>query len=247
MKPQLSKFLSVVKHCGKALLHLSYPPICLHCGGIIEENSSVFCEDCLLQLELIDPKERCPCCFSSDFYPQNKICGQCIREAPVFDGVVAAFDYAGPAAELIKGMKYSNRPYLAKGAAAYLAAQLIHLDWPLPDIIIPAPIPITKWMQRGYNQSYLVGEQLSKFLNRPLCDALGRCGGDFSQAGQTRRQRLELQPSSFYLSKKVQLQDKCVLLVDDVITTGSTLRCCAETVAEGCPGSIYGAAVCCAI
>lgn len=243
----IKKLLRLAKHCGKAFLHLAYPPICLHCREPIQEKFSIFCGECFLQLELIDPLERCPYCFSADFYPEKRVCPQCSRRAPILNRTAAVFDYIGPAADLIRGMKYGNQPYLAKGAAAFMAAQIVRLDWPLPDYIVPAPMPLTKWLQRGYNQSYLIGTFLSEFLNRPVCDALRRYSGDFSQAGLTRLQRMELKSNTFYLSKKAKLQDKCLLLVDDVMTTGSTLRCCTETLIEGCPSSVYGLTVCQAI
>lgn len=239
--------LRFAKHCSKALLYLVFPPICLHCGDPIEEKSLIFCCDCLGRLEPIDPLERCPYCFSADFYLEKKVCPECFRCTPLLNRIAAAFDYIGPAADLVKEMKYGNRPYLAKGAAAYMAAQFYRLDWPTPDYIIPVPLPLTRWIQRGYNQSHLLAESLSKFLNRPLLNGLHRICGDFSQAGLSREQRMALSPSSFRFTKKVNLEDKCLLLVDDVMTTGSTLRCCAEILLEECPKSIYGLTVCRAI
>lgn len=141
-------------------------------------------------------------------------------------------------------MKYANQPYLAKGVAGFIALQLDQLNWPLPDIIIPVPISLMRWMQRGYNQSDLLAKQLGKLVDRPVLNALKRTSGGFHQAGLNRQQRLQLNPHSFQLAKNVCIEDKCILLVDDVTTTGSTFRCCGEALLEGCPESIYGLAVC---
>lgn len=239
--------LSIIKQCCRALLYLAYPPICLHCGETIEEKHAIFCSHCFPQLELIDHNDRCPHCFSSDFCPERYICQECSQHAPVLNRIASAFDYMGPAATLVKGLKYGNQPYLAKGAAAYMAMQFIHLNWPVPDVIIPVPLPLTRWIQRGYNQSLLLAQELSQYLDRPVYNALTRTSGDFSQAGLSRQQRRQLDSQSFQVIEERKLEDQCLLLVDDVMTTGSTLRCCAETLYQAFPASIYGLTVCRAI
>lgn len=158
--------------------------------------------------------------------------------------MAAAFDYVGPAATLVKRMKYSDKSYLAEGLAGYLAGQYLNLNWPLPDVIVPVPIAFTHWIQRGYNQSQLLAQHLARVLDCPVQEALKRKSGDYSQAGLTRKQRMELNGNRILLKKDQNLQDKCILLIDDVATTGSTLRKCAEVLMEDCPASIYGLTVC---
>lgn len=241
------KLFDFVKHCATALQKFIYPPICLHCEKHLDETTSIFCAECFDKLELIDPLERCPYCFTSDYCPERRVCEQCIDRSPVLNRMASSLDYIGPSVSLVRAMKYANQLYLARGAAAFLAAQLSQLDWPFPDVIVPVPMPISRWMQRGYNQSDLIAQQLARLIDRPLCRALRRSSGDFSQAGLNRLQRLELNAQSFQLTRRVKLEDQCILLVDDVLTTGSTLRCCGEVLLEGCPQSIYGLTVCRAI
>lgn len=195
-------------------------------------------------MELIEPLERCPYCFSADFVPEKLICLNCIKSPPLLNGVATAFEYAGPAACLIRRLKYSDQSYLAKGLGAYLAAQFLHLNWPMPDFLIPVPIAFTHWIDRGYNQSELLAYSMADLLKCPVKNALKRKSGDYSQAGLSRKQRMQLDGALIYLKKDQQLQDKCLLLVDDVMTTGSTLRKCAEALMEDCPSSIYGMSVC---
>lgn len=236
--------LSFFKQCRDAILHLLYPPICLHCGESVNEESLIFCHQCHLLLELINPVERCLYCFSSNRSSKHRLCSECVHRVPALNRIAAAFDYAGPAATLIRKMKYGNQSYLAKGAAAFLAAQLIHANWPLPEAIIPVPISFTRWLQRGYNQSLLLAKYLGELLDRPVVQALRRMNGDYSQAGMSQFQRMQLSRQSFQLIKGKNLQDRSLLLVDDVMTTGSTLRCCAETLLEECPKRIDGLTVC---
>lgn len=233
---------------GKSFFHLLYPPLCLHCEETLEEYSQIFCQICLQQLDLIDPKTRCPYCFSDDFNPEVAFCCHpCRQKQQILHRVAAAFDYEGPAATLIKQMKYGGQPFLAEGVGAFLAAQFVYLNWPLPDAIIPMPMAPLRKLERGYNQSRLLADVVARHLERPMLDVLVRKSGDFSQAGLSYSQRLQLSGDAFSLKKGQQLQDKCILLIDDVMTTGSTLRRCGEALLEGYPAHIYGLTVCRAI
>lgn len=235
---------SAFHRIGKAFVNLVYPPLCLHCKESITEDTHIFCEACLGLMQLIDPAERCPHCFSSNYSLESRHCPECQRTPPILNAIAAAFDYVGPAACLVRKLKYSDKSYLSKGCGAYLAAQFLQLDWPMPDLIIPVPISLTHLLERGYNQSYLIANTLSEILQCPLQDALNRSSGDYSQAGLSRKQRMELDGQLFSLKKEQQLQDKTLLLIDDVMTTGSTLRKCAEVLMEECPAKIYGLAIC---
>lgn len=239
--------LEALRKFGKSSISLLYPPLCLHCREGLEDSSHLLCGTCLSLLELIDPKERCPRCFSPDFFPEKLLCSECIRSKPICDAIAAAFDYVGPAATLIQKLKYGDQSYLAKGCGGYLAAQFLRLGWPIPDVIVPVPISLAHWMERGFNQSLLLAQTLSGILNVPVQEALKRKSGDYSQAGLSRSQRVKLDGATVHLKKAQQLQDKCVLLIDDVMTTGSTMRKCAEAMLEECPAHIYGLAVCRAI
>lgn len=222
---------------------LVYPAVCLHCGEELPLKRSLLCTECFEGLELLLPRERCVYCFS----PQRRltVCKHCEKHPPLFHRVAAVFEYHGPAATLVKKMKYSNLPYLSEGLAAYMVLQFILLKWPKPDLIVPVPISFTHWIHRGYNQSYLLAKEIGKLLNCPVLEVLGRKSGDYSQAGLNHAQREALEGSSIYLKKKGKLPDQTVLLIDDVLTTGTTLRKCAEILEEDYPFKIYGLTTCC--
>lgn len=226
-----------------SLLHLVYPSQCLHCSELTPPDQHLLCPTCQSLLELIDPKERCRYCFDN-LEGQTTICHRCGHGRSLFSAVGAAFDYSGPAASLIRKLKYSNRPYLAEGGGAFLAAQFDRLNWPFPDAIIPVPLSHMHLLERGYNQSFLLAEQLSKFLQVPVWDVLKRKSGDYSQAGLNLTQRKNLEGKHFKLKKDFPLEDKTLLLVDDVFTSGSTLRHCAETLAEKSPSNLYALTFC---
>lgn len=243
----MSAWKTIPAQIGRAFLHLVYPPLCIHCNQGLPNPQHLLCPDCLAILELIDPIERCSFCFSAECDPKRRLCAECNSRYSFLDSMGAAFDFAGPAASLIKKMKYSNMPYLSKGIAAYMGAQFCRLEWPMPDLIVPVPITLPHLFQRGYNQSSLIADDLAQILQRPTYKALKRKNGDFSQAGLNREQRKELKEESFFCKCKVDLADKVLLIIDDVMTTGSTLRCCAEALQAGYPKSIYALTFCRAI
>lgn len=225
------------------LLDIVYPPLCLHCFTCLEKEG-FFCPSCQTILTLIETKGRCSVCFSEDLLGAAKVCGACQKNPSFISHRAAALDYEGPAASLVKHFKYGGQTYLAEGAAAYLATQLIALEWPFPDLIIPVPISLSRHWMRGYNQSALLAKELSKILQRPYCESLGRKSGDYSQAGLNYTQRCSLSRETFSLKLHEQLEDKIILLIDDVLTTGSTLRQCGEVLMEASPRKIYGLTLC---
>lgn len=236
------KPVSIFKNVLQAFSQFVYPSFCLHCGCPI--NGQPFCSTCLGQLEPIELEERCPYCFSSDYQPEKRVCYPCFMDRPLLKRRAAVFEYQGVAATLLLKMKYGNQPYLAKGAGAFLAMQFLRLEWPFPDLIVPVPLTLVHRISRGYNQSFLLAEALGTFLNRPTKKILSRRWLDQSQARMSKEQRLDLEAEAFSLNKKIDIQDKVILLVDDVITTGRTMQCCAENLSQGFPKAIYGISLC---
>lgn len=233
-----------MKKIFKSLLDFIYPPICLHCCLPLDESHLPFCPACLSLLECINPLERCYRCFSLKH--RAKHCENWPMDSAIYK-MAAVFDYIGPASSLIKKFKYNDQAYLAENLSAYLVAQWAQLQWPYPDIIIPVPLSFSHWMLRRYNQSYLLAHFFGKALERPVEEILIRYSGDYSQAGLTLEQRLQLTKKNFGLKKGVDLRDKIILLIDDVMTTGKTLHLCSEVILEGYPSQIYALTVCKAI
>lgn len=237
--------LPFLKTFGNSILDLIYPPLCLHCNESLETGCPIFCHTCLSLLEQIDPSMRCPFCFSSDFNNESqKCCEQCRKSPRNIKRIASVFDYEGPPATLVKHLKYGGQSYLAKGCGAYLAAQFLNLNWPMPDIIIPMPMARLRKFERGYNQSELLAQSFAKLMNCPVSKALKRRSGDFSQAGLDHRQRLSLKSDSFYVQNGDCFHDKKLLIVDDVMTTGSSLNCCAEALLPFFPQGIYAMTLC---
>lgn len=232
------------KRVLSAFLNFIYPSTCLHCSNPISFDRGYFCKACSSQLELINPQERCPRCFGSDYDIAKRVCYTCMMCEPILKKCAAAFDYQGPAATLVLKMKYANQPYLAKGAGAYLAMQGLNLNWPLPDLIVPVPLTLVHRISRGYNQSLLLAQVVGKILERPVQEILQRSWFDHSQAGMSKNQRLQLDENTFSLKRNVNIQDKIIWLVDDVMTSGQTMNCCTQVLYNVFPKEVYGLVFC---
>lgn len=227
-----------LKKWASSLGDLIYPPLCLHCHALLPNSSIIFCNSCLTQMEVINPEERCKICFS--YLGNEKSCQVCLKQPPrSYDRLASVFDYEGPPATLIRQLKYSKKPYLAKGASAYLAFQILQLNWPIPDYFIPVPLSFSHWLERGYNQSELLTDALAEHFQRPKLNAILRKSGDYSQAELSQTQRIKLSKNSFALKNTICLREKIIILLDDITTTGTTINRCAEVLAESFPAAIY--------
>ncbi|MFT5319143.1 MAG: competence protein ComFC [Chlamydiales bacterium] len=239
-----STMLSLLRKITEPCIHIIYPPICLCCQEYTPENLKIFCPGCNDLLTPIEASERCPFCFSLDYNTKRRICAYCAKKKRIIYKFASVFDYLGPAATLVKSLKYSNQFYLSKGSGAHMASYLLNLGWPIPDVIIPVPITLTHWLQRGFNQSRLLADSMSEILTCPVQEALKRDNLAYSQAELSLKQRLQMKENSFTLKKKQNLSDKVVLIVDDVSTTGTTLNRCAATILPECPTAIYALTLC---
>lgn len=227
-----------------SLLHVAFPSSCIACKAMLPPGPLVLCDMCSYSLELISLDERCPTCLSPLPEILSHPCQECILYTSPIYAMGAAFDYKPPASSLVKALKYGNCPFLAKGMAAFLLAQFERLQWPMPDALIPVPLSLTRWLERGYNQSALLAEELGSYLKRPVWKVLKRKSGDFSQAAQSLEQRKSLDGKSFHLNPSFSLQGKILLLIDDVMTTGTTLKRCAELIAKEEPAALYALTFC---
>ncbi len=220
------------------ILNLIYPPLCLHCEAAVENGKRLFCKGCTGYFELIDPSTRCIYCFNET--GGCSPCPECIRKKCWGLKIASALDYLGAVSTLVKQLKDGKMPYLAQTASAFMLAQLTHmvtdLGWPMPDIIVP--VPSRHWFQ-GMNHAHLIAAQLARSLSIPSLSLVKRRIGDLSQARLPKAQRETLSSDSFYLKKHCALDEKTILLVDDVVTTGTTLRRSADALRAAFPAHIY--------
>lgn len=225
----------------RPLLDLFFPPLCHVCRGYIPPGGRehalprpFICTGCLAKIDFIDTP-LCTTC-GIPFATENgasHTCGACLEHTPFhICRSAAAFD--GPVRELIHRFKYRDRPHLGEplGLLAFTRLEEFLMDF-APECVMPVPLHRKRLRQRGYNQSQLIGEVLARMLGAPQqVGNLCRLRWTEPQTGLDAGDRANNVNGAFGVLKPGRLKGKRVLLVDDVLTTGSTMRACVDALQE---------------
>jgi ComF family protein len=196
------------------------------------------CADCIARYAA--PVPRCARCGLRLGLPAPA-CGDCLRDPPPFEHTVCAADYGHPWDALIAEFKFHGRPELAATLVQRLIDAVRHAGTPLPTLVLPVPLSPGRLAERGYNQAWELARRIAAalqlaadatLLQRPLDTAhqaeLGRAGRQRNLAGA-----FMVDPR-----RRSRLEDAHIALVDDVMTTGATLRLCAELLLRAGAGSV---------
>lgn len=176
------------------------------------------CDDCWQELpQLQHACAKCALPLSNNAL----ICGECQKIPPLFDRTIAFFHYAPPLDHLLKGLKFGNQLHLAPRFAELLANKVRQQS--LPECILPVPLHPQRLRQRGFNQALTVAQPLAKELKLPLDFRSLRRRRDTPQ--QTRLDAVDRRRNlkdAFELRQPFSA--KHIALVDDIMTTGSTIH-----------------------
>lgn len=206
----------------KVVLDAVFPEFCVVC----EREGQLICEGCLHRARVDVLHERCP--FCERVTGSGSVCRKCAGLESL-DGAVAMSQYAEPAVRgLIKNWKYASDTRAQKELAKLV--RRVHLDNFLPDLpwtIVPANLHRAKANARGFDQAQRLAQIFAAQTEWPVADCLERVKNSPPQAraGQARKTPGELRR----LYRTRGTVPECVLLVDDVLTTGATLDAAAHT------------------
>lgn len=213
------------------LLDFLLPPVCHICRSHISEPQHLhICPTCLEALTPVT-SPCCPLC-GVPFHANgtDHLCGNCILHPPHFDTAHAPYLYEGALRDLIHSFKYDHRMQrrqvltllMLTGTAPLLRCQS-------PDLIVPIPLHVSRLRERGFNQAALLGAQAARLLALPIAlTALARVRSTVPQIELAAHERQVNVKDAFAVTQPVLIHGKNILLVDDVITTGSTMNECAR-------------------
>lgn len=202
--------------------HLTFRCICPVCKNKHVEAENTACIDCLLSLPRTD----------SHLNPHNSVEKQIDGRFP-FERIVtfSKFNKGGTLQPIIHELKYKNNPHIGISIGEAFGLQLLQSPFITTiDFIVPIPLHKRKIKKRGYNQSLLIAQGISRTTGIPISDDnLTREIDNPSQTRLSKTQRWQNVEGIFKLNNPPQFAGKHILLLDDIITTGSTIEACAHT------------------
>jgi ComF family protein len=206
-------------------LDFALPPRCAGCGTIVADVHS-FCPDCWKEVEFLG-ESGCSTCGLPLQATEQKTCGVCLARVPRIARTRAAVAYGDLARSLAIRLKYGRKVAIARTMARYMAPLV---GEGTDRMLVPVPLHRTRLWSRGFNQSALVARELSRRLGiaaNPL--ALARIRRTPPLKGMSPLQRRKTVAGAFRVRDKSEIKGKTVILIDDVLTTGSTAEACART------------------
>lgn len=226
-----------------SLVSLFYAPYCAICFAPVE-HSEYLCDACALAAPRIKPP-FCSTCSEpfSGAITETFSCANCAHRLLHFESAVAAYRSRGVVRKLMHDFKYGHQIHLRFPIADWLVETLD--DPRLRDrrfnAVVPVPLHPARKRERGFNQAELLAELLCARANLPLRCSLERIRYTTTQTAFDRAERMENLRHAFRLREKSDVRGLRVLLVDDVLTTGSTLSECARVLKRAGAISVHAA------
>jgi len=201
--------------CNQKISEVSEKGLCKWCEDTLPIIKNPFCDRC--GKPKVDQAQVCAECSDLDLY---------------FDQAVSLFEYTASVQRLIYRFKYRGEQYLSEALGLLLSGKLKETSWKY-DIIIPVPLHIKRFRNRGYNQAHLLAKTIASVFDKPvLSDVVFRTKETLVQAGLGRQERFVNLTGAFQTKNRDKIKDKSIVLIDDIYTTGSTVNECSRVLLE---------------
>lgn len=233
-EPIADRFITLAVNLGREALDLLFPPSCVGCGSF----GVVWCRDCDRRRKTLGAP-RCSHC-DGPLRGVEQVC-RCCEQDPSSIRARSCFRYNPPVSSALLHMKYRPNRRLAAVLGGWLAEAVEGANW-RPDLIVPVPLGERRQAQRGFNQAGLLASACARQLEIPWAeDVLVRHRETESQVGLGVEARQENVRDAFQGAR--ELKGEWVLVVDDLYTTGATLRACGRALLEAGAGRVCGVTV----
>lgn len=204
-------------------ISLFFPRFCVSCRRSLYKAERMICTHCLTDVAKTGSHKESPNFIEQKFHGRVALTSACSY---------LYFQQDGIAQQLLHHLKYKNLPQLGVEMGQRYGAELSNyiVDKQI-DFIVPVPLHYKKLKKRGYNQSAQIATGLSEVTGIPMLDALKRIKSTTTQTAKNRVERWKNVSQIFEISNP-KINQKRILLVDDVITTGATIEACAQVLLD---------------
>ena len=203
----------------KSIINLFFPKVCYACHNLLNDNEDTICMDCRHDLPITN----------FHFDNNDSVAKVLYGRAKIENGTALfRFEKKGNVQRLIHNLKYKDHEHIGFVLGNWLGGELKTLEsYKYIDVVIPVPLHKNKLKKRGYNQVALFGQQVAEALNVDyLDDVLVKVTNTKSQVNKKRLARWTNSDELFTLKNIEAIDNKHILVVDDIITTGATLEAC---------------------
>lgn len=170
----------------------------------------------------------------------DKICGDCLVNPPLFTRTIALFPYEAPIVTLITALKFRGELCCAEALGTELFLKVTETTCKnneLPSALIPVPLHARRLRERGFNQSLEIAKPIARRLSIPIdTKSLLRSKHTIAQTGLSALARKRNVAQAFTATR--DFRGRSIALIDDVITTGSTIAACCEALKKGARGGL---------
>lgn len=209
-----------------------FPPRCAGCGG----NGSRFCDDCLAKIQPITGKV-CQICGQPN--PSKSLCSWCEEHKPSFTALRSWAPYSGALRQAILKLKYHRDVSLGEILSRPLIGLIKQLHWEV-DLLVPVPVSLARFKERGYNQVSLIAFPLALGSDIPYrARALTKIRETRSQVGLAAEERHKNVAKAFTANPRM-VEGRRVLVVDDITTTSATMEACAVELSRAGASAVFG-------
>ena len=220
----------------RKILDWVYPRVCPGCQIPSDREERYWCWDCLQTITLFEGTGLCSLCGypSEGKVSHSFVCGACRAHKPAYERARAAADFRGTLQEQIHAFKYHHALWMKQDLCDLLEGSVhAHFIAAAIDVVLPVPLFSTRQRERSYNQAALLAEELARRIDRRFDEqSLVRLRETETQTHFNAVKRRENMSGAFSVVRPEWVRHRCVLLVDDVMTTGATLHECAKALKQ---------------
>ena len=217
------------------------PPLCLNCDQGISRNQAL-CPSCWKAIHFITSPfcEQCGLPFEVPV-EKGTLCTECLTDPPPFTAARSVYLYDEASKGMILKFKHGDQLHPSMAMGEWMR-RVIQDFLPTVDLILPVPLHRWRLWRRRYNQAALLAKAMSRHTGKDVAlDALRRIKPTASQGHQNRAERERNVKGAFGVDKNwhQQIKGKNLLLVDDVMTSGATIRACCTVLQKAGASTIY--------